>query len=47
MEVNVSEGRPIKPFEDALHGMGEGDAKQIIIQPEDAYGMKLDAVIHV
>jgi peptidylprolyl isomerase len=47
MEVNIGEGRLIKPFEYALHGMGEGDAKQIAIQPEDAYGVKLDAMIHV
>lgn len=46
MEVRIGAGRLIENFEKALLGMAEGEVKEVSIPPEDAYGLRQDALVH-
>ncbi|MEQ9126178.1 MAG: FKBP-type peptidyl-prolyl cis-trans isomerase, partial [Alphaproteobacteria bacterium] len=46
MEVRIGAGRLIEDFEKALLGMAEGEVKEVTIPPEDAYGLRQDALVH-
>jgi len=46
MDVRIGAGRLIEDFEKALLGMAEGDVKEVTIAPEDAYGLRQDALVH-
>ncbi len=47
MDVAIGAGRLIKTFEHALLGMTVGAVKTITVSPEDAYGPRHEAMVHV
>jgi peptidylprolyl isomerase len=47
IEVNIGGGQVIAGFEEALMGMSEGEAKNVTLAPEAAYGPHMPERIHV
>lgn len=46
LEVKLGQGQLIKGFEQGLVDMGVGETKTIQLDPENAYGTRIDALIH-
>ncbi len=45
LEITVGEGKFFTPVENALQNMIEGETKELILQPEDAFGPHMDDLI--
>lgn len=46
LEVQMGAGQLIKGFEDALAGMALNEKKTFTVQPEEAYGHRIDEHVH-
>jgi len=46
LEAKLGEGQLIKGFEQGLLDMEVGETKTIQLEPENAYGQRIDALIH-
>lgn len=46
LDVRIGDGNLIEPFEKALIGLEIGKIKNIVVAPEDGYGLRQDTLVH-
>ena len=46
IRLSIGSGRVLKAVEACLMGMNPGETREIRIQPEDAYGLHYDTLVH-